>query len=86
MIYVFFGFLNFVGGVIIDVNFFNYVFFWVWLVIFYFVFGFFFLVGYFWYVGCVWVVVVGFEKGIDWEMEFMLFMFDFDQIEIFLIL
>lgn len=65
MIYVFLGFLNFVGGVVIEINVVNYVFFRSWLVIFYFVLGFFLFVGYLWYVGRVCVVVVGFEKGID---------------------
>lgn len=65
MIYVFNGFINFVGGIIIDINGFNYVNFCVWLVAVYFIFGFFFLIGYLWYVGCVCVVEGGFEKGLD---------------------
>lgn len=78
MIYVFLGFLNFVGGVVIEINVVNYVFFRSWLVIFYFVLGFFFFVGYLWYVGRVCVVVVGFEKGIDCDFEFVFFMIFFN--------
>lgn len=78
MIYVFLGFLNFVGGVVIEINVVNYVFFRSWLVIFYFVLGFFLFVGYLWYVGRVCVVVVGFEKGIDWDFELVFFMIFFN--------
>ena len=78
MIYVFLGLLNFVGGVVIEINVVNYVFLRSWLFIFYFVLGFFLFVGYLWYVGRVWVVVVGFEKGIDCDFEFVLFMIFFN--------
>lgn len=78
MIYVFLGLFNFVGGVVIEINLINFVNLCSWFLILYYVLGFFFFVGYFWYVGCVCVVVVGFEKGIDCDIELVFLMCLFD--------
>lgn len=64
MIYVLLGSLNFVGGVVIEINFVNYVFFRFWLILFYWFLVFFILVGYWWYGVRVRVLVLFSEIGL----------------------
>ncbi|NEP09303.1 MAG: photosystem II reaction center protein CP43 [Symploca sp. SIO2C1] len=72
------GSINSVGGIITEINGFNYVNPRAWLAAFHFVMGFFFLVGHLWHAGRARAAVAGFEKGIDREAEPALSMPDID--------
>ncbi|KAF9603051.1 hypothetical protein IFM89_033776 [Coptis chinensis] len=68
------GSLNSVGGVATEINAFNYVSPRTWLATSHFVLGFFLFVGHLWHAGRARAAAVGFEKGIDRDLEPVLFM------------
>jgi len=72
------GSINSVGGLITEVNGFNYVNPRAWLAASHFILSFFFLVGHLWHAGRARAAVAGFEKGIDRETEAALSMPDLD--------
>ncbi|CAN4101499.1 unnamed protein product [Withania somnifera] len=74
MTYAPLGSLNSVGGVATEINVVNYISPRSWLATSHFVLGFFFFVRHLWHAGRARAVAVGFEKGIDRDLEPVLFM------------
>ncbi|PVH32293.1 hypothetical protein PAHAL_9G362500 [Panicum hallii] len=68
------GSLNSMGGVATEINVVNYVSLRSWLATSHFVLGFFFFVGHLWHVGRARAAATGFEKGIDRDLEPVLYM------------
>jgi photosystem II CP43 chlorophyll apoprotein len=62
------------GGVATEINVVNYVSLRSWLATSHFVLGFFFFVGHLWHVGRARAAATGFEKGIDRDLEPVLYM------------
>ncbi|MEM1169097.1 MAG: photosystem II reaction center protein CP43 [Cyanobacteria bacterium P01_H01_bin.35] len=72
------GSINSVGGIITDINGFNYVNPRAWLAAAHFILGFFFLIGHLWHAGRARAAEGGFEKGLDRQTEPVLSMTNLD--------